>query len=302
MHLGTLYPPAPYDLMTTAKLLNRYHGVLDIERDGAYWRALNIDGAAVLVRVQQRGSDAQPALNVELVAGDKSHAPAALERIRWVLATDVDVSGFSSFARQHAPRLWDVTRPLAGVRHFRSETLFEALATVVIEQQISLAAALKAQRRFAEWGGLSVSAQGMDFYTFPTVERAAAADADALQAELKITRRRVAVIQQAARGITDGTLDIEGLRDVDAGTAYERLLAIKGVGHWTVAWTLLRGLGRYDYVGHNDVALRDAVGYYFHDTDERVSPETVAETFAAFGPHAGLAAFYTLMRWALDRY
>ena len=263
MRIGTLHPPAPYDLMTTAKLLNRYHGVLDIERDGAYWRALNINSEPVLVRVTQRGPSEQPALDVELVAGDATHADAALERIRWVLATDIDVSDFNAYAQNHAPRLWDVVRPLAGVRHFRGETLFEALATVVIEQQIALSAALKAQRRFAEWGGLSVTADGESFYTFPAAAHVAATDADTLHAQLKITHRRVDVIRRVAQGITEGTLDIEELRDADTATIYEQLMAIKGVGHWTAAWTLLRGLGQYDYVGHNDVALRDAVGYYF---------------------------------------
>jgi len=302
MQLGTLTPPAPYNLQTTATLLSRYHGVLDIERDGDYLRALRVGDDAVLVRVRQMGEPDAPQLAVEMLEGEAHHADAAMAQIQWVLAVDLDVSDFNTYAQTEAPRLWEVAQPLAGVRHFRAQTVFEALTTVIIEQQISLYAALKAQRRFAEWGGSVVMHAGEPFYTFPTVERVAAASHDELHDVLKITHRRVDLIERIAAQVTSNELDLAGLRDVDAQTAYETLNAIKGVGHWTVAWTLVRGLGRYAYVGHNDVALRDAVAHYFYDTDERVSDKQAAETFARFGEYAGLAAFYTLMRWAIDRY
>ncbi|MEL6273116.1 MAG: hypothetical protein AAFR22_25140, partial [Chloroflexota bacterium] len=165
-----------------------------------------------------------------------------------------------------------------------------------------LYAALKAQRNLAEWGGSCIEHNGSTYYTFPTPQQIANATHDDLHAILKITHRRVDVMQGIARDVLDGKLDLEGMRDLPASEVYERLIAIKWVGHWTVAWTLIRGMNRYDYVGHNDVALRSAVSYYFHNTEERVSADEVTRTFDAYAPHSGLAAFYTLMRWAVERY
>jgi DNA-3-methyladenine glycosylase II len=192
--------------------------------------------------------------------------------------------------------------PLYGVRHFQSESVFEALMTVIIEQQISLRAALRAQRALAEWGGGRIQHGGNTYYTFPTPQQVASATHDDLHAILKITHRRVDVMQQIARGVVSGQLDLEGMRGQPVITVYEQLTAIKWVGHWTAAWTLIRGLNNYDYVGHNDVALRSAAAWYFYDTDDRVSADEVTDTFAAYAPYSGIAAFYTLMCWAVDRY
>lgn len=297
MRLGTLYPLPPYNLHQTASLLSRYHGVLDHYENNAYLRAVSHADGVALIRVTDAGTPLNPALDVDLLAGVP--APGLLARTAHILATDIDLDAFFAYAEQH-PRLWHVVEPLIGVRHFRGETVFEALMTVIIEQQISLYAALRAQRAVAVWGGTSVDHDGSTYYTFPTPQTIAAADPAILQATLKITHRRVALMQRIARDVVSGVLDIE--TDTDCARAYERLMAIKGVGHWTAAWTLIRGVGCYDYVGHNDVALRSAAAHYFHDSDTRISAEAVQTTFAAYAPYSGLAAFYTLLRWAMDRY
>ncbi|MEM6529260.1 MAG: hypothetical protein AAF653_13260 [Chloroflexota bacterium] len=301
MRLTTLYPKAPYNLRRSAELLSRYHGVLENYENGAYLRAMVVDGQVVLFRVESNDNLEAPELSITHLAGPLHDPEQAIAKMRWLLAADYDLTGFYDMAKQH-PRLWNVIEPLYGVRHFQGETVFEALMTVIIEQQISLYAALKAQRALAEWGGRQVEYDGKPYYTFPTPQQIAHATHDELHAILKITHRRVDVMQGIASNVLDGKLDLEGMRTLPAASVYEQLTAIKWVGHWTAAWTLIRGLNCYDYVGHNDVALRSAVSYYFHDMEERVSADEVTHTFDAYAPYSGLAAFYTLMRWAVDRY
>jgi len=301
MHVGDLSPPPPYDLNTTAKLLSQYHGVLDVYRDGAYYRALRVNGRTVLVRVTQHGPPDVPNLHIERLCGETVPHNTLLAHTRGVLAAHVDVVPFFAFA-QRKPRLWSVVEPLYGVRHFQSETVFEALMIVIIEQQISLYAALRAQRAIAEWGGESVAYEGVRYYTFPLPGVIADANATELHSILKITHRRVAVMQQVAQQIVNSELDLEGLRGGDEAEAYRRLIAIKGIGHWTAVWTLLRSMSHYERVAHNDVALRSAVAYYFHDSENRISADAVVETLNDYTPYAGEAAFYSLLRWAMDRY
>jgi 3-methyladenine DNA glycosylase/8-oxoguanine DNA glycosylase len=287
----------PYDLHLTARLMARYHGVLETHRADGYYRAVAPAGDASLFRATQDRPDA-PVI-VEIIAGPDT--PAVHARAAHVLGVSDDFSGFYAMA-EGDERLWPVVESLYGLHHFASETVFEALAQVLIEQQISLSAALKAQRTLAEWGGRFIDHEGERYYRFPHVQQIAEANAETLFSLLKITRRRVAYLQAIARDIAAGRLDLEALRGVPAEEAYASLTALKGIGHWTAAWTLIRGLGVYAYAGHNDVALRDAVAHYFFDSDERVSAATVDAVFAEYAPYSGLAAFYTLMAWAVAHY
>jgi 3-methyladenine DNA glycosylase/8-oxoguanine DNA glycosylase len=295
MHLT---PTAPYDLHLSARLMARYHGVLDLYHPAGYYlRALASDGVPALFRADQPAPDAP--LTLTFLAGNPT--PATQQTAARILATHDDFTAFYALARTD-DRLWRIVRPLYGLHHLQSETVFEALVLVIIEQQISLTAALRAQRALVSWGGRGVAYQTDHYPIFPSPAQIATTDPATLHTQLKITRRRVAVIHAVAQAIIGGQLDLEGLRKAPVADAYARLMAIKGVGHWTAAWTLIRGMGHYPYAAHNDVALRDAVAHYFYDTDQRVSAATVANVFSAYGPHAGLAAFYTLMRWAVERY
>ncbi len=277
--------------------MNRYHGVLDARHDGAYYRALRSGETLALLRVAEAGGT----LSTEIVATTGPVDETALHHtIRRMLGVDEDYRAFYAVAAADGT-LAQVIEPLIGLRHFQSETVFEALLMVIIEQQISLAAALRAQHVLAAWGGNVIEYDGRPHYAFPMPEQIADAPRDAFT-PLKITWRRVDLMQHIARMVIDGKLNLEGLRHVCADDAYTTLTSIKGIGHWTAAWTLIRGLGDFGYVGHNDVALRAAVAFYWHGEEGKVSANEVAETFAQYGEHAGLAAFYTLMRWAIDRY
>lgn len=295
---GTLRVHPPYDLLLSARLMSRYHGVLDTVYEGRYLRAVRTPGGPALFAITQ--ADAHT-LTLTHLAGPPAELAAVRPVLRHICAADSDLSRFYAVARADA-RLWRVVEPLRGLRHLHSETVFEALMLVIIEQQISLAAALRAQAALVTWNGEAVIHDGQVHAIFPTPGHIADADPLELHGLLKITHQRIARMQQIARNVVSGALDLEGVRGLPAGAAYAQLMAIKGVGHWTAAWTLIRGAGVYAYAGHNDVALRDAVGSYFLGTDTRAPVDVTAETFAQYGPDAGLAAFYTLMAWAVAHY
>ena len=100
MHIGTLHPTPPYDFSLSVRLA-RFHSVLDHFRDGAYWRALDLDGAVVLVRVVGRGTVDAPVLDVYRMAAtgpmDDSHL---LKRVECLLGVDADMVPFYDVARQ----------------------------------------------------------------------------------------------------------------------------------------------------------------------------------------------------------
>jgi DNA-3-methyladenine glycosylase II len=194
-----------------------------------------------------------------------------------------------------------VVESLVGLPELRTASVFEALMQTVIEQQISWVTAQKAQRWLVEWVGNKIEYDGQVHYAFPSPEQIAAVTVDDLK-PLKITFKRMALMIDLAEQVASGQLDLEGLRDVSPAEAYKRLLAIKGIGHWTAVVTLERAFGHTDWVAYNDVVLQAATNRYLLGGNGRISPELVSQTFAQYGDHAGLAARYTMFRWVFEQY
>ena len=148
-------------------------------------------------------------------------------------------------------------------------------------------------------GGVSIGRAAV--YRFPSPQQMARASHSELKA-LKITNRRIEMIIDIAQAVARGGLDLEAIGQMEALAAYEQLMTLKGVGHWTANNVLGRSLGAYPFVSQNDVALQAAVQHYFHDGKGQKSAEKVTNTLSRYGEYAGLAGHFVLLRWVLERY
>ena len=296
MFIGTLRPIPPYDFALSTKLA-RLHSVLDVFREGEYWRALDMDGVVVLVRVVSRGTTEAPELDVYRMSGPVNDA-ALLRHMVHMLGVESDMRPFYDHARRDAV-LWPLVEPLYGLKHVRSASLFEALMVAVIEQQIALNLAQRGERWLLEWAGNRIEYNGETFYTFPKPERIAAASVEELL-PLKITRIRMEVMRSVAQQIVDGAVNFDALRTVDA--AMRTLVQLKGIGQWTAAWAVIRAMGEYPYIGENDVALQAAINHYYFGEKGRVSTKVVKQTMMPYGEFAGAATFHILMQWGMAKY
>ncbi len=303
--IGQLQPVPPYDFARTLDIVRRYaHPSVDHVRGDAYVRALRVGSALALVRVQ---AEASGTLNIYLLTSTAPVDDAVLlNQVAHILGTTLDLQAFYTLARKHKNRaLWKVIKPVVGVRMLRSPSVFEALMTTIIEQQIAWVSAQRAQKWLVEWGGEGIAAKGdtdETFYAFPASKRIAAATVNDLK-PLKITFRRMGLMIDIAEQVEVGLLNLEGLASASPQAAYDVLVALNGIGHWTATYTLTRSLGPlHPYTGTNDVALQAAVNHYFYGGEGRIPPEQVAETFAPFGEFAGIAALHTVYRWIVDRY
>lgn len=300
MRIGTLHPTPPYDFALSTRL-SQYHSVLDTPRNGAYWRALELDGTLALVRVESHGTVDAPELAVYCVEStgplDKTRL---LEQTGRLLGVGATMQQFYDHAR-HDPVLWPLVEPLYGLKHVRAASLFEALMTTIIEQQIALNIAQRAERWLIGTYGQRITHNGETFHTFPTPEAIAPLTVEDLL-PLKVTRIRMNVMLHIARQIVEGMLDLDALQTRTAAEALMALMHIKGVGRWTAAWTVIRAFGEYPYVGENDVALQAAINHYYFGQTGRVSEKVVQQTLAPYGDFAGAAVFHILMQWGMLRY
>lgn len=298
MLIGTLYPIPPYDFALSTKLA-RLHSVLDTFHNGEYWRALEVGDAVVLVRVVSRGTTEAPELDVyRMHATGPVDDAVLLKRTIHMLGVESDMRPFYAHVR-HDHVLWPLVEPLYGLKHVRSASLFEALMVAVIEQQIALNLAQRAERWLLAWAGNRIAYNGETFYTFPKPERIAAASIEDLL-PLKITRIRMEVMRSVASQIVSGAVNLDALRTVDE--AMRTLTQLKGIGQWTAAWAVIRALGEYPYIGENDVALQAAINHYYFGQKGRVSTKIVKQTILPYGEFAGAATFHILMQWGMVKY
>ena len=211
-----------------------------------------------------------------------------------------DQSAFYEFAERD-DHLWQVVEPLLGMPIFCTETIFEALVTLIIEQHITWKTALRSQRTLLQIFDSGETVGQAPVYDFPSPQQLAGV-AQAELKPLKITNRRIDMILEIAKAVVSGELDLESKCNLDPRTAYDQLMEIEGVGPWTANNVIGRALGAYPYVSQNDVALQAAVQHYFRDGEVGKSAELVRDTLNEYGEYAGLAGHFVLLRWVLDRY
>ena len=233
----------------------------------------------------------------DIPAGEHARVEAASRRI---LGLDRDLGAFYSMARRHE-QLWRLIEPLHGLPIFCSETVFEALITLIIEQHISWKSALRSQSCLLRLLSPCTSVAGGRIYDFPGPSKLAGATRGMLK-PLKITNRRIDQIIDTAAAVAGGQLDLEAIDAMPAEQAYQSLLALKGVGPWTAGNVIGRATGKYPHLSQGDVALQAAVRRYFHADKGEKSARQVRDTLAPFAEYAGLAGHFTLLRWVLDNY
>lgn len=300
MLIGRLHPVPPYDFalsLDAARLLS----VMDVTREGEYWRALDVDGAIALIRVVNRGAVDHPALDVyRMAASGPVDDGLLLRRVAHLLGVSAGMSPFYDHIR-HDAVLWPLVEPLYGLKHIRMSSLFESLMITIIEQQIALNLAQRSERWLLGWAGNHIDYHGDVFYTFPRPAQIAHATVEDL-IPLKITRIRMGVMIAIAQHQVAGQIDLEALGDEPPDSALRQLMALKGVGQWTAAWAVIRATGHYQYIGENDVALQAAINHYFYGQPGRAEKAVVKNTLARYGPYAGAVTFHLLMRWGMARY
>ena len=236
--------------------------------DGRYVRALGDFAEPVIVSVTQSGPDAL-AVSVMSRADETERV---LLVVRRMLGTERDLSDFQQRARA-IHWLAPLERRMRGLKPPRYPTLFEACANAIVFQQLSLQSASAIMRRLILGLGSSVEFEGVPLATFPGVEAFLGAD-DAVLRAAGLSGGKLATLRRAGEAIATGAIS-EALLDArssfDAG---QLLCEIRGIGPWTAAVILLRGLGRLDVFPGGDSSVAANLALV---TGERVDIEPALE-------------------------
>jgi DNA-3-methyladenine glycosylase II len=296
----TLAVREPFDLAKTLRFIlsppelrnGRVHEpLLDHFEQGEYRRVADIDARPVLYGVTEVKVSGRTGLRVRILAGpDDDHTrPLIARMVERQFTTELDITPFYDLARRD-PALARLTRHFHGMRVPQSANIFETLVSAILEQQINLTFAHQVKKALVEAYGDSIEFEGRRYYSFPE-PAALAISTPREMLRLQISGPKARYIIALAQAVLDGSLDLEGLRRLDPATASEKLLAHKGVGHWTAQYVGMRALGHLDSLPAGDVGLQKAV-MRFYSLRKAPSPARVTQIARAWAGWRSYATFY----------
>lgn len=159
--------------------------------------------------------------------------------------------------------------------------LFAALVNSIVGQQIATKAQKTIWRRMTE------------AYGQITPEAIAAASIDELQA-FGMTFRKAGYIRSAAEKVLDGSLDLEGLRELPDDEVCRQLVALDGVGVWTAEMLMTFSLQRPDIMSFGDLAILR--GLRMVERHRVITPALFEKYRRRFSPYGTVASLYL---WAV---
>ncbi len=276
---------APYRLDLTVAVLRRFStNVVDVTAaDGSYVRAFDDGVEPGIVAVRQRSATTLEAT----FDGPRADAARDIARIRRVVGADARAPHFERAAVE-LPWLRETVLATRGVRAPRYATLWEACMNAIVYQAVSLFAATAVLTRVIRALSEPLVLRGATLYAFPTAERFVACSDDVLRTA-GLSFAKIAALRSVAGELLSGRLDEATLESRSTPEASARLCAIKGIGPWTAAVILLRGLGRLDLFPENDSGVAKilaAVGGPSID---------LAHTLRVLGDERGMLYYYLLL-------
>jgi 3-methyladenine DNA glycosylase/8-oxoguanine DNA glycosylase len=173
-------------------------------------------------------------------------------------------------------------------RLLRSPTLFEDVVKVMATTNIQWGGTKRLVRQVVDVFGAAL-AEDETVRAFPRIEPIAASDEATLRG--LSWGYRSPYLLKLARGLLDGSYDLDALRDPDLPTPDVRiaLLNLPGIGPYAAA-TLLGILGRYDHIGVDTEAVGIVSKHFYHG--EPVGAKEIDAVFAHWGKFKSLAYWF----------
>ena len=167
--------------------------------------------------------------------------------------------------------------------------LFEAFARVVPFQQLSLEAGVAIVARLVTKFGEYLEHDGRRFHAFPTAQAIAGARLAPLRA-CGLSARKAQTLRGLARAIETGSLTEEQISSMSTQEALGTLIELPGIGPWSAALVLLRGLGRIDVFPPGDVGAMRGLRALMHRSPHAPFDRLIER----FGEHRGYLYFCAL--------
>ncbi|MBA2521981.1 MAG: DNA-3-methyladenine glycosylase 2 family protein [Solirubrobacterales bacterium] len=162
----------------------------------------------------------------------------------------------------------------------RTTDRFEALARIVVGQQVSTAAARTV------WGRVCEAFDGS-----PSAKQLTSDEAEAKLRGAGLSGRKASYIRGIAEAVEAGELRPDELDGATDDEVIETLVALRGLGRWSAEMFLLFDLGRPDVFSGGDLGLRHGIRIAY-GMEGPPTPEEAVAIAERWSPHRSLASLY----------
>lgn len=229
-------------------------------------------------------------------AGQAVNATEILGLVQHMLGFTQPIAGFEQAYAEH-PLLGVMITQQAGLRVPVSVSPFEALTWAIIGQQVSLHAAISLRRKFIQ---LANAQHSSGFYCYPSPAQVAQLSAEALR-QAGVSQNKANTLLKVSELVLAGELPMDDWlhNQISTEVIASALAAIKGIGPWTISYTLLRGYGWLDGSLHGDAAVRRVIKSLM--AVEQISEKEAEQWLQSFSPWRALLAAH-LWAWQSNQH
>ncbi len=218
---------------------------------GRYRRSVALPRSTGVIELEPSPANNQIILRMWL--SDLRDVGLLVQRCRQFLDLDSEPTTIAARLSAH-PLLGLLVTRHPGLRVPGTLNGFELAVRAIIGQQVSVAGARTVVGRLVQALGEPLPrAVGALTHLFPTPERIAQADLQALG----LTVRRAAALRALAEKVAAGVITLD--HGADRAETMAHLLAVPGIGSWTASYIAMRALGDPDAFPATDLGLRHAL-------------------------------------------
>lgn len=199
------------------------------------------------------------------------------QQVERILALDVDSSGFADVGRRD-PVIGRLQAAAPGLRPPLLHSAYEAAVFCILAARRSTAQARAMRARLARQAGTVLTVAGQQVICLPPP--ADLVHADPVPGMDPVRLQRMRAVAQAA---LDGALDTAALRAIPPDEARSQLERLPGIGPFSSAIIVVRGLGHTDVMAGVVTELNDRVGQLY-GLGHPATPDELDRISAAWSP------------------
>jgi DNA-3-methyladenine glycosylase II len=228
-------------------------GVEAVE-EGAYRRAIEWDGDSGTLTVRLHPKKRCIVARLEGAVGQ--HADSLAAPIARMFDLRADPAAIRAhFA--HDPWLAPLVEAAPGLRVPGAWSGFELVVRAIVGQQVSVKAATTIIGRLVQRAGLRIEGHAHEStaWRFPTPAALASVDL----AQIGMPGKRIDALQGFAQAVASGAVPVDGAAIDDPAAMRAALLALPGIGPWTVEYVAMRAWRDADAWPALDLVLMQAI-------------------------------------------
>ena len=272
-----LIPRPPFEFAHSLNFIEQFAPSANEQTltERTFRKAIRAAGQTVLVEMHSTGD--APRLQGTLVAESvitPEIEQAALDRLRFYLSLEDDLLPFYKLAEgdtAFAP----ILKRLYGYHQVKFLTPFENACWAVLTQRNAMPIASKMKNALTDYAGNQIAYEGTIYRVFPDAEQLIHLTDTDLKGIIGHPQKASylhAVIQAFAQA------DEQWLRTAPSEMVRTWLRNVRGLGEWSAAFILLRGLGHVNTIPLNEARIQGA----FHQFYGRKDIQTVAANYAEY--------------------